>query len=365
MEQTKRIDYWYITDPEKDWKGYPVTEVTDDPSYKLAKMCEKTTFADLPAADVERAKKAMLDTIACMMLGSTTGFVPAMVEAEKPFLTKGESKVFFYGNETTAIEAAVPNGSMASVAKYSDVHVTGGAVSEFIVPTLLTGLSLLKGKLGQTVNGKEFLTAYAVAAEWNVRHHSCMHYMDHANATPGNLGCIADGAAIGKLAGVDYLTLVNICGFNFCSNTWGEGESHVEECDARQVNTGIYASDALMGLLVAKDGLTSPTAFYFGKSGYLRYIVWDDIEPELLTRDLGKKWMWTKGLKYRTVAGTEDTALTNVVDELSWEQLEEKLAECAAHCKKQYTPAELSKIVALCKNMESVEDMTELTDLLV
>ncbi len=361
----KRIDYWYITDPEKDWKGYPVTEVTEDPSYELAKFCERTTYADLPAQGIERAKKGLLDTIACMMSGSRDGFLPQMMNAEKPFLGEGESKVFFYGDKTTAIEAAIPNGAMASVSKYSDVHVTGGVVSEFIVPALLTGISLLNSKLNKTVSGKEFLTAYICGAEWNVRHHSCMHYMQHADGNPGNLGCIADGAAISKLAGVDYLTLVNTCGFNFCSNTWGEGESHVENCDARQVNTGIYASDALLGLLCAMDGLTSPTAFYFGKSGYLRYIVWDDIEPELLTRNLGTEWMWTEGLKYRTVPGTMDTALTDVVDDLSWEQLEAKLADCASKCVRNYTKEELAKIVDLCKNLDTVEDMNALTDLLV
>lgn len=479
----KRTEYWYITDPEKDWKGYPRITPAEDPAGKLAELAANTNYEDIPAKEIDRAKQGVLDTVAVMMGGSSARCVPAVAKSMERWKGMGESKVFFYGYQAPSVIAAMVNGTMARALDFGDVHDTGGHISEFMIPAMLTGLDVTDKK----ISGKEFLTAYILGAEWSTRQHSACRFQYHPMGLPGECGSIGAAVGLAKMFGGDKEQIWNAAGFAFCANSIGEEQKVFEGVDSQRIEHGFFGSDAIKSAVLAMDGLTAPHGIYFGDCGIFRYIVWDDIEPELLTKELGSYWHWSDGLlvkpyasckfthsvvsamiklraqhniNYKDIAGihcivapnadpciqpsrwnpksvgeamfsipyalahaaihgevfldafdeeefsnpeklelmqkvtvaisddpnipifdgytteitmkngekycmTENAVLGCMSNPMSWEQFEEKFYKCAPYCVNQLPEENLKKIVEMCKHLEDVEDMRELTKLMV
>lgn len=299
------MKYWY-EDADSDRHGIPrQRNPLDDPAGQLAQMAADTCFDDLPADDVDMMKKCTLDALGCLIGGSSQRSVPDVAEAiRKRWGGKGDSPVLVYGFTAPAAEAAIVNGTMARALDFGDVHNTGGHISEYILPTLLTGLSLADGK---KISGKEFITAFIVGAEWTARQHTACRFQYHPLGMPGACAWAGTTPALAKLLGLGKEEIWNAMGFSYTAHSIGEQEKVFEGCDSQRIHHGLFAANSVFAVELARSGLTAAHAIYYGDCGMFRYIGWDDLEPEMLTRDLGTYWHWKDGLMMKPFASCKFT----------------------------------------------------------
>ncbi len=284
-------------------RTYPEIPIEQDPAFALADMAVNTKYEDLTADQVEKAKKSILDTLAVIIGGYNKNCAPQAVRVAQRYSGFGDGRILVYGDRVPAPLAGYANGTMARALDLGDCHNTGGHISEFNVPTMLSALELADGP----VSGKDFITAYAVGAEWGTRHHTAMHLQFHTVGMPGEAGWTWAGPSLAKMLKLNKEQLMNMMGICFTSHGLPEQEKYLEGRESVRLQHGVFADSLIKAALAAKDGVTGPLAIYLGKSGFVRFVIWDDVEPEILTRDLGKRWLWSEELTLKPYASCKFT----------------------------------------------------------
>lgn len=298
------MKYWYEEAPADCHGILRQNDPNDDPAGQLAEMVSNASFDDFCSRDVDLMKKCLLDSLGCLIGGSSQRNVPRVAETIiKRWGGQGSSKILVYGDRVPVAEAAIVNGTMARALDFGDVHNTGGHISEYIVPTLLTGLSLTD----RTVTGKDFITAYITGAEWTTRQHTACRFQYHPLGIPGACAWAGTTPALAKMLGLNKEQIWNAMGFSYTAHGMGEQEKVYEGCDSQRIHHGLFAANSIFAVELARNGLTASHALYFGDCGMFRYIGWDDVEPEMLTKGLGQYWHWTDGLMMKPFASCKFT----------------------------------------------------------
>lgn len=277
-----------------------------DPAGKLAEMVANTKYEDLPSDVVELAKKAIFDTIAVTIAGSKWECVPDTVDLVKQWGGNPESTVLIYGLKVSSPMAAFANGVMARAIDMGDVHEQGGHVTEWIVPTLLSTLGITKKK----TTGKDFITAYIVAAELGIRHNACLNNCLHASVgMPGEShGGLYCAASVSKLLGSNVEQTWNALGIAYSVHSMSEMQKYAEGTQMARLQHAFAGDTGIKAALLAQRGVTGPKGIYLGvPGGSLRHIEWDDVDPNILTDDLGKKWMYSDGLSMKPYSSCKFT----------------------------------------------------------
>lgn len=284
-------------------RTYPETTIEQDPAFALVDMTYNTKFEDLSDFDIDRAKKAILDTLAVMIGGSSYNCAPNAAKYAQRYSGFGESNIVVYGDKVPAAFAAYANGTMARAMDMGDCHNTGGHISEFNVPAMLSALNLADEK----ISGKKFIESYVVGAEWGTRHHTACHLQYHTTGVPGEAAWTWAGPSVGKMLGLSKEQIHNMMGMCYSDNGLPELQRNVEGTECVRLSHGMICNSVINSAMLAKDNVTGPHAIYLGKSGFLRFVIWDDVEPEILTKDLGKRWMWSEELAIKPFASCKFT----------------------------------------------------------
>jgi len=270
-------------------RTYPPCDFEDDPAGKLAEFAANAKYEDLPPAVIDRAKMALLDTLAVIIGGSGRNSSPVAAAFAKRYENQAaDARVMVYGYKCPAPIAAVPNGTFGRALDYGDCHVTGGHMSEYLIPTLFTSLNLGD----RPFTGKDFILAFAVGSEWGTRHHTSYNFQYHSTEVPAEAGWVQSTAALAKFLGLDKQQFWNAMGLAYTACTFGEDQKNNEGSEGARLAHGFVSSTSIKACLLAKEGMTGPHSIYFGEGGILRHIIWDDVDPSVLTDDLGKRWMF-------------------------------------------------------------------------
>lgn len=287
-------------------KTYDPIKPEQDPSGKLAKMVVNTKYDDIPSEMIELAKKAIFDTIAVTIAGSKWESVPDVAELVHQWGGNPESSVLIYGHKVSAPMAAFANGVMARSIDMGDVHEQGGHVTEWIIPTLLSALGIANKK----ITGREFITAYIVAAEWGIRHNACFNGPTYAYVgIPGEYnGPMYTTAAVSRLLGSNVEQTWNAAGIAYSTHGMSEMQKYAEGTQMARLQHAFAGDTGIKATLLAQKGITGPKGIYLGMpGGSLRHIEWDDVDPNILTNDLGRKWMFSDGLSMKPYSSCKFT----------------------------------------------------------
>ncbi|MBW1614885.1 MAG: MmgE/PrpD family protein [Deltaproteobacteria bacterium] len=76
---------------------------------KLVKNVLETRYEDLPVLAIEAAKRSVLDTLGCLILGSSTSEGKGIVRFVLDYGGKKESTVMIYGGKVPAFHAVMAN----------------------------------------------------------------------------------------------------------------------------------------------------------------------------------------------------------------------------------------------------------------
>ena len=299
----------------------------EDPAGQLAQMLADLHFEDIPEEHIEYAKKDIFDALGCLIAGTTGPTVPTVLEMIRDWNCTGSSPVIVFGTKLPPTLAALANGTIARACDLGDTHNRGGHICEWIVPTLLTGLSLT----ARPISGKEFLTAFVGGAEWGAREHVCIHLQYHTTITPGECaGSRYATGALAKMLGLDKEQIWNAQGLAYSSKPQSEQQKYNEGMPMVRLQHGYVCSDAVASVSLAQRGVEGVKGIYMGSGGLLKNIKHGDLEPvDFLVDGLGERWVWREEVTMKPYAGckynhTPIYGLLRMMDEyrFSWREID-------------------------------------------
>lgn len=253
----------------------------------LAQFASEIDFEDLPDAVVEKTRAHVLDSLGSQMIGALrrpSQLIRDYAIAESP---KGPSTFVGVNQGGRPEWASLANGTCAHGFESDDVHPAGqihpGAVT---VPTALA--------VGEEVGAsdKELLTAVALGFELSIRIGAAAHAgITHGRGIHPTSAVGPFGAAIvaSKLRQLDSTRMTNALGVAG-SHSSGTLEYTQTGGEVKRLHAGIANMAGVRAASLAARGLTAPRTILEGKRGFYQAFS-DGVELDVLTTDLGKRWL--------------------------------------------------------------------------
>ncbi len=260
----------------------------DDATNPTAALAEFLTAlgGSVPARLTDIAQDCVADTFGCMIFGAALPW--ARTAAGYALQTGGVgSSSIIGGGRTTAAMAAFANGAAAHAFELDDVHEESishpGAV---VVPAVLA----LAEELG--AGGADALDAVVVGYEAMGRAGIAvgpgMHLLRGFHPT-SMCGVFGSAAAAARLLGLDADRLRHALGIaaTLASGTMEFASSGGQ---TKRLHAGRAAEGGVMAARLAAGGFEGPADGLAGAYGFCR-VFSDEPQIELLTDDLGSRWM--------------------------------------------------------------------------
>jgi 2-methylcitrate dehydratase PrpD len=254
---------------------------------KLCTHLAGLRFSDMPERAVHEGRRGVLDWLGCALAGAADPTLDHLLPVLEEAGGRAQATVFGRGVKLGLLDAPLANGQMGHVLDYDDTHM-GGTVLHTSSPVLPALFALAER---DTVNGRDFLLAYAAGFEAGVRtgQASPGHHKGGWHLT-GTLGSLAAAVAAGKLLGLDAKRLAHAMAIG-ATQAAGMQQNRGTMCKSFQAGRAA-ASGVLAGLL-AERGFDSSLEIVEGTRGYCR-IYSDVARPEALTDELGSRWEITR-----------------------------------------------------------------------
>ena len=236
---------------------------------------------------LDRANDALLDTIGCIVFGATQPWTAAAHHHAIATGGGGPCTVVGADRAVTAAMAAFANGAAAHAFELDDVHEEAishpGAV---VVPAALA----MAEHLGSS--GRELLEAIVVGYEAMGRAGIAVGPTSHmlGGFHPTSMsGVFGSTAAVGRLLGFDAEQLNH--GFGIATTlASGTMEFATSGGMAKRIHAGRAAEGGVLAAMLVVEGFEGATDGLAGTYGFCRVFT-DDPRTELLTDQLGRRWM--------------------------------------------------------------------------
>lgn len=252
---------------------------------ELARFVAETKFQDLPTKVVDRTKVYLLDNIACGFVGSVQPWSKIVAELAWEAGGKKEASLFNQPWQTDISRASLVNGAMMGA--FEVEHVGHNAhPSGTVFPAALATAER------EHLDGKSFILALALGYEAVCRIGEAQTNAvekERGFHNPAVNGPFGAALAVGKLLGLDTLTLTNAMGIAG-SHACGLVEFAWEGAMTKRFHLGRASQLGLESALMAKKGFTGPTTILEGKYGYFHAY---SPRPEIdrLLAGLGHEWL--------------------------------------------------------------------------
>ena len=263
--------------------------VTSDVALDFADFARALEYDAIPAEVVACTKKLILDQLGVMLVGASATGVPELAASVKQTGGAAEASVLGYGFKAPAAQAAMVNGAMARAQDFDAlhergiVHITAGSLPQCLA------LSEYRGRVGEKVNGKAFITAMTAGMEFMIRLGLSFKtsFLKTGRVTTLHQATFG-GALIGaKLLGLDQRQTVSALGLAY-GQVAGNLQVTVEGTILVRVLQGFAAQTAVQSALLAQQGLVGPERVFQGEWGYFKAYHDNQYDAAVLTRGLGK-----------------------------------------------------------------------------
>jgi len=235
---------------------------------RFAKLVTGTSYADIPAAGVARAKDCILDCLGATIAGSAESISAPVMQYVHAVGGANDATLVGIGGRTSVTNAALANGVFGHVLDYDDTNqIFIGHGSVVVVPAILA----LAEKLG--ASGKDVLTAYMLGTEVQWKLGEALvdcgdHYAKGWHST-GTVGAFGATAAAAKLLGLSEGEAAHAFGI-VASEVGGFQEQFGTHC--KPFHAGRANEVGVRAALLAQGGFTSSRSAFEGKVGWLRLV---------------------------------------------------------------------------------------------
>ena len=246
-----------------------------DPITPLVRQSAEMPVDDVPPAAIAKARVLLLDTVGCVLAGSSAEAAGELREAVAFWGGREQATILGFGERTSAPWAAFVNSAVGHARDYDDTHDT--AVNHASVTVIPAALAMAEARSRSEdgpawlprgpVSGREFLAAVAVGLE--VCNRMGLAFIDnlHAGWLPTTLwGPFASAAACGRLLGLDVERMGHAFGFAY-SQIHGNRQALVDGALAKRIQPGWSASAGVQAACLAASGLTAARGIVSGSCG--------------------------------------------------------------------------------------------------
>ena len=169
-----------------------------DVTAKIAKFATDLKFESIPPKALETAKIAVRDCLGVALAGSREEDAKICAEVARQENAKAETSVIGQGFKTSALNAALANGTAAHALDFDHSFTIMGQPTAPIIPAIFS----LGEALG--VSGRKMLEAYVIGYEVTGKLAHSLHDSAHDGwHAPSTLGSFGAAAACSRLLGLD------------------------------------------------------------------------------------------------------------------------------------------------------------------
>ena len=264
---------------------------------KIVVNIADTRFENIDKDTLEATKYRIVDTLGCLIGGSTDTGNAELVKMLKEQGGKKEATILVHGGKVPAGEAALVNCAMARSFDFEPVSplVEGvscpGHISGTTVPTALTMAE------AANASGKEMITALLVGDDIASRLLAASGFgFTLGWDGTGTVNAFGAAAIAGRLLGLSKAQLRNAMGIvlNQIGSTF---QIIWDGTTAFKLPQGLSGRAGIFSAQLAKAGWTGPEDALFSKFGYYKMFSEGCKKPQALTDYLGEKYYYDGTIK--------------------------------------------------------------------
>jgi 2-methylcitrate dehydratase PrpD len=250
-------------------------------SEAIADFAVGTSYDDLPAPVVARAKDLVQDTLAVAWAGTESSGSDDMFAMVTEEGGRADATIWGFGARAPAAGAAFVNGCTSAALDYDSLHLT--AMSHAAIVTLPVAFALAER---EKLSGREFLAAFAVGYEvlcrlgLSTREFSGWFY----TSMHGIFGGAVAGA---KALRCDREGVVNALGAAL-SHCGGTQQAIIEKSLTKRMQSAFAARNAVFCAQLGRRGVVAPREAFDGKFGF--YAKYEKGDASVVRDGLGARW---------------------------------------------------------------------------
>lgn len=258
--------------------------MSEDRMETLVRYAIELRFEDIPEQAVQGTKYNLLDTLGCIVAGSSAAGCEEVRHVCSMLGGSPQASVLITGERLPVTLAALANGTMARARDMGNTH-WGASVhpSEYVVPTALTMADCVGG-----ISGREFLLAQAVGEDVLCRIGSSLLQPCGLSGRYNLFRIFGPTIAAARLRGLSQGQALMAMGLSYMQ-AGGEMQSYVDGALSIRVQQGLISEAAVKSVLLAEAGITGARNILDGKFGFFSAFEPESDKSKLLT-ELGERF---------------------------------------------------------------------------
>ena len=232
-------------------------------AYQIAERIHSLHYEDLTPTALDWTRTAFIDTVGVTLAGIVEDGPRILMRVPGVATSPGPSLIFATNRRTSALDAALVNGTASHALDYDDVSGTlGGHPSVMLIPPMLA----LGEQLGSS--GRELALAYVVGYETECRIARGVHFHHydkgwHPTATIGIFGTVAAAARLLHFAPEQTAMALGLAA------SLASGLKANFGTMTKPLHVGHTVRNGLFAALMVREGFTANPAALEAKQGFL------------------------------------------------------------------------------------------------
>ena len=257
----------------------------------LCRNVADTRFEDIYEATIINAKNRIIDVLGCVAAGAGAECNQELIGLIKDWGGKAEASILIHGGKTVAHNAALANSVMA---RSFDFESLGPAVDGRSIPAHISGTTVITAVTmaeASGISGKELIAALISGDNLTAR----IIAAESTGGLPpgwdsvGTANSFGAAAIAAKILGLDSSHIKNALGLVF-NQMSGSMQNIWDGVPAFKLLQGLSSRNGIISAQLAKAGWAGPDDPLFGRLSYFNLFADGCGNPEILTKDLGKKY---------------------------------------------------------------------------
>jgi 2-methylcitrate dehydratase PrpD len=232
-------------------------------AHQIADRIHLLRYEDLTVTSLEWIRAAFVDTVGVALAGIVEEGPRILMQVPGIAAAPGPSLIFATDRRTSALDAALINGTAAHALDYDDVaEALGGHPSAMLIPPMLALAEQVGG------SGRDLALAYAVGFETECRIARGVHYHHydkgwHPTATLGIFGTVAAAARLLRLAPEQTAMALGLAA------SFASGLKANFGTMTKPLHVGHSVRNGLFAALMVHEGFTANPASLEARQGFL------------------------------------------------------------------------------------------------
>ncbi|WP_276819448.1 MmgE/PrpD family protein [Mailhella massiliensis] len=255
-----------------------------DAIHELAQFAYETHFEDIPSEVVAHEKLLLLDTLGCLLAGSSAPGCREIVELMREYGGREESSFLVFGGKALAKHAAMANATLIQARDFDDNHDEACCHPHCsCLPPVLAMAELVGGK-----TGKDMLEAIILALEVQCRIGmgitSTIEF-----ARTGTLGFFGATVGAAKILGLTFRQLLDALGIVYAqvSTTL---QSNRDGALVKRMHPAFAVQAGIFSCQLAQKGITGARNVLEGRFGYMNLYEKGNYDRSAIFKDMGSRW---------------------------------------------------------------------------